>query len=1064
LPGFFVLQTKVLNSSVNSNVLRFMGVKNEEQLQVVLMLGMGFFIGIFVATYQVTAESLFLNKLSGQLNRAFLISGVLGIASTAVFSYFQSRIRFIDLTIISMVLMVGGTFALYYYYHSDVAQTRNTTLFFMYCLIGPMTAILLLCYWGLFGRLFNFKQSKRIIGWIDTGQLLAIIAANFLIPFSAKLFPDTSNYLWVCNVSILGALVCVIIIALKFSLARVSTDPTVREGTRFGKIFKDRYVVLLSLFLVTSMVTFIFNQYTFQTLLNKQYPNQRDLTNFLAFFNGAIYALSLVMQLFINDRILSTYGIKTSLFILPAVVFLLAAGSIVTGSIFGFEGEAGSQTFIYFFLFVALTRLFNSMLKDSLENPIYKLLFIPLDSRFRFGIQAKVEGVVNESGRFLAGALIFLLVLIPFFNLLWVPVIVLGLLVIYYFVTDNLYVEYKNKIRAKLEDTGYNQEVLEVGYARIVSRLDDNILSPDSSTAVFSFKLLEKINPAHVPSRLNQMMKNSDERTREYAQKRMNELKGLTVSENYVIKINSQSAGEGKKLLSKSDLELLLNSGGEIQKSRIQQLARSTDPKDRHYAAELLLHSSAAENISFLIELLSDNDAQVRKVAISTATKKFNNEVIASLIENLNNPVFSNAAVNALIQIGPPALSLLDNAFYRTGQSSAVMVRLVQIIGAIGSAKAKDILWSKIDYPDKVIVSQVLLAMGKSGFKASLSQVSRIKYAIESDIADIAWNLAAMEEIGKEEITEEVKRALREEVQSDIEHIYMLLAMLYDTRSIQLVKENIESGTAEGVTYAIELLDVFLSEQLKQRVIPVLDDISNSEKVNRLELYYPRIKLDEKLVLKFIINRDFTQSNRWTKAAVLHLIGTKRLTEFTLDLVAQLFNPDPLISETAAWALYQVNPDEFHLHVKRLSSESRRRLDNAIARSDRSQAILLYDKVHFLKRIDIFTDIPGLQLSYLADMSKSRTVNTGQLLTPDEGTNGFYIVYQGELVNKGSSSFARDYSTGDLIGELLPDARQLNASVLQAREDTLLLEFNKDQFYELLSEQVKLAEKVLEYV
>jgi ATP:ADP antiporter, AAA family len=150
--------------------------------------------------------------------------------------------------------------------------------------------------------------------------------------------------------------------------------------------------------------------------------------------------------------------------------------------------------------------------------------------------------------------------------------------------------------------------------------------------------------------------------------------------------------------------------------------------------------------------------------------------------------------------------------------------------------------------------------------------------------------------------------------------------------------------------------------------------------------------------------------------------------------------------------------------VKRLSSESRRRLNNAIARSDRSQAILLYDKVHFLKRIDIFTDIPGLQLSYLADMSKSRTVNTGQLLTPDEGTNGFYIVYQGELVNKGSSSFARDYSTGDLIGELLPDARQLNASVLQAREDTLLLEFNKDQFYELLSEQVKLAEKVLEYV
>ena len=31
-----------------------------------------------------------------------------------------------------------------------------------------------------------------------------------------------------------------------------------------------------------------------------------------------------------------------------------------------------------------------------------------------------------------------------------------------------------------------------------------------------------------------------------------------------------------------------------------------------------------------------------------------------------------------------------------------------------------------------------------------------------------------------------------------------------------LLKENIDSGTAEGITYAIELLDVFLSEQLKE--------------------------------------------------------------------------------------------------------------------------------------------------------------------------------------------------------------------------------------------------------
>jgi len=1051
---------------VKNNFLSFLGVRHDEQLPVFLMLGTGFFIGIFLATYQVTAESLFLNKLSDQLNKAFLVSGLLGILTTAVFSFFQNRIRFIALSILSIVIIIGVTFNLYYFYHFGVGEVQNDTLFLMYCLIGPITAVLLLCYWGIFGRLFNFKQSKRIIGWIDTGQLMAIIAANFLIPLTSRLFPDTSDYLLVCNFSMIGALICLIIISFKFDLARVSTDAKVREQTKFTKIFNDRYVVLLSLFLVTSMVTFIFNQFTFQTLLNKQYPDQRDLTNFLAFFNGAIYALSLLMQVFVNDRILSTYGIRISLFVLPAVVGILVLGSFLTGSIFGFNPDESPETFIYFFLFVALTRLFNSMLRDSFENPVYKLLFIPLDSRYRFSIQAKVEGVVNESGRLVAGSFIFLFALIPFFNLMWIPVIVMGLLILYFLISNNLYAEYKNKIRAKLEDTGFHQDVLEVGYSRIVSRLEEYLSHPKSSRSIFSFKLLEKINPTHIGAWTNTLMKSSDEKTRDFAQKRMNEIKGLSVSENYVIKIDPTRVNSSQKnILSKVDLDLLLNSGGDIQKPRIQRLARSLDSKDRHYAAELLLHTSSLEYVSFLIELLNDRNTQVRLVAIKTAVKKHNSEVIISLIENLGNTLFGNAAMNALIQIGQPALQLLDNSFYRSGQSSQVMTRIVQIIGSIGGNKAKDFLWNKIDYPDKVIVSQVLLALGRSGFKAGLAQVSRIKYAIESDIADISWNLGALEEIGNHPDSYIVKQALEREVQNDVDHIYMLLAMLYDTRSIQLVKESIESGTSDGVTYALELLDVFLSDQLKQRVIPILDDVSYSEKIKRLELFYPRVRLDEKLVLKFLINRDFTQSNRWTKACALHQIGVERIEDFTLDLIAQLFNPDQLVRETAAWALLQINPELYHSNSTRLGEEIKKSLDAAILDRGGHTAILIYDKVLFLQKIQLFEGLAGITLSYVADMSRNVFLNKDEVLAlNDDLNNDFLLVYKGSIQQVELSQGVISFQTGEFLGEQLTDAGKESPNTIIAREETILLKFNKDEFYELLSDQVKLADKILEYI
>src|SRR5690606_12029379 len=288
----------------------------------------------------------------------------------------------------------------------------------------------------------------------------------------------------------------------------------------------------------------------------------------------------------------------------------------------------------------------------------------------------------------------------------------------------------------------------------------------------------------------------------------------------------------------------------------------------------------------------------------------------------------------------------LDAAFYRSGQSTHTKLKLVQVIGRIGGQKAREILWHKMDYPNKVIVSQVLLSLGECGFKAGVSQITRIKYAIESDIADISWNLSALQEIGDEGFAEAIKASLRSEIQHDIDHIYMLLTMLYDTRSIQLVKENIDSGTTEGITYAIELLDVFLSDQLKQRVIPLLDDLTDSERINRLEYFYPRIKLDAKLVLKFLINRDFTQSNRWTKACVIFQIGILRISDFKLDLIAQLFNPDPLLYEVAAWALFQISEEDYEINARRLGEARKRELDHLIRESRKMMRV---EKVLFFQ-------------------------------------------------------------------------------------------------------------------
>lgn len=1029
------------------------------------MLATGFFMGVFIATYQVTADSLFLNKLGEHLDKAFLITGILGILSTGIFSILQNYIRFSMLTLLVVAGVFSFSLGVYILLNYGNPEWQNPLVFAMFAFSGPIIALLFLSYWGTFGRLFNFRQSKSIIGWIDTGQLIAAIGASFIIPFTAALVPETSDYLLVCCVAIFMVGVLLALISGRFELSKNDPrefDAEVRKESSVRRMFSDKYILLMSMLLAVSMTAFVFNQFSFQELVREQYPNQRDLTDFNAFFTGAVYALSLIMQTFVNNRIISNYGLRVSLFILPIVLGVLSLGSIIAGTFFGVDKVSSPTGFIFFFLFVAMSRLFNWTLRESLENPVFKLFFIPLDNRIRFNVQARVEGLVNESSRFIAGLLIFGLAFIPAFEVIHISVLLVLLAIAYFFVVNRLYSGYKDKIRQKLESSEFQQDKLEKGFTQITHRLENMMAIPDSSKAVFSYKLLEKINASQTTVWINDLIKNQDDSVRHYAQEKMNEMKGLSVSDKYVIRLDQNKVErEDKSMLSVADLQMIIDNNGDITKQRIQRLSRSQNPSDRQYAAELLLHTSAEECISFLIELLSDTEAKVRNTAIKSAIKKNNPEVINALIENMGNPVYSNQAMNALVLIGPKTLPALDAAFFRSGQSAHLMQRIIQAVGRIGGQRARDLLWNKIDYPNKVVVSQVLLSLGECGFKAGISQVTRIKYAIEADIADIRWNLSAVQEIGSEGFNINIVNSLRWEIQNDIEHIYMLLAMLYDTRSIQLVKENIDSGTPEGITYAVELLDVFLSEQLKQRVIPILDDISDNERIAKLDLFYPRVKLDSRLVLKFIINRDFTQSNRWTKACVLYEIGLQRIEDFKLDLIAQMFNPDLLIREVAAWSLSQISSAEYRKNVKRLPPEQCKALDDIVL----SERMSRFSKVMFFQQVEVFDGVPGITLSHLADISTEINLKEGDTLALDEKVNNnFYVLAKGEVEFYQQGEYKASFSRGQFIGELLSLPNFVTTNLVKAKTNISLLSINKDQFYELLSDDVRLADKVLEFV
>ncbi len=1038
---------------------RALNVRPDEENQVLLLLCKGFFMGIFVATYQITAETIFLDRLGHLLLReAMFASGVLGVFTTALFAYFQNRVAYSKLAILNLLFVFLFTLGLYIAMYHSHSSWMDYFVFLMFIMTTPILAVILLGFWGVFGRMFDLRQSKRIIGGIDVGQILAAILASFSVPFISQFVSETLDLLMISCGSILISLLFLVAITRKHSIDKELKDHRVevKQETTYMKLSKDNYVVLLSTFLALSIITFTFVDYTFKEVIQDQYQDQGSLRDFLGIFNGSVLIFSLLLQTFVNDKIIADYGLKAPLLILPIILGIFTLMAVFSGHYFGYSIHGNEADFFWFFLFISLSKLFNASLRESMENPSFKLYFMPLDIKFRFNIQAKVEGVINEMARLFAGVLILTLPLLSFFELIHYSYTIITFIGLYFLIIGKLYNKYRYKIKQKLEKSK-NTERQDSKKDMIVRYLKKGLLRNIPGKTIFSFKLLEKIDPATVEGSVHLMMKHNSEDVREFAQQKIDEIKGLSISERYIIPLNSENEQE-RRVIETLELENILISGN-VTYERVEKLSKSDDNDDRQYAAELIGSFTESVHISSLIELLHDRVPAVRFAAIKTARKKNSSEVISALIYSLDSPTFSNAAMAILITIGQPWLPVLDAAYYRTGQQPEVMRKIIKIFGHIGGEEAINLLWNKIDYPDRVLVSQVILALGECGFNANVEQASRIRFAIESDISDIAWNLAALGELPEVGIVGELKAALEEENKSDIQHIYMLLSMIYDNKSVQLVRENIESDINENITYAIELLDVLLSDDLKQKIIPILDDLSDSEKSRKLEIFFPREKLEPYEMLKNIINRDFNQSNRWSKACALYQIGISRISKYKDHLIANLFNPDLLIREVSAWAIYQMSEESYHFHVARLPGQVRQELDEVLVYK---RHMLKIDQIFFLKSIPLFSKVSGFLLAKITDYSEELQIKEGENHVIVERFIGyFYMVYKGEVnlynKRKGTSHLGQKAFVGELFHH---DYNKENNFII-ALQDTTLLRVSKERFYELLSNDIDFAEKVI---
>ncbi|HLT81969.1 MAG TPA: HEAT repeat domain-containing protein [Cyclobacteriaceae bacterium] len=949
---------------------KLLSLQEGEGSRVTSLLTMGFLMGMFLATITVASSALFLANFDEEttLPKAFLLSGVIGLSATISYNLLQNRIPFTVLGGLSIVMILGLT-ALLEFGPSFIADTKD--LYFAgFTLILPFTYILNLVFWGSFARLFNTRQSKRLLGTVDAGAMIASFVAYFSIPQILKAVESESALYTISLISIsLFILLFLYLSSRHVHKAGNFTD----ERQYYRKVsplqfLRNRYMLNMSAFVVVSMLVVTFVDYSFLNVTTIMLP-EKDIARFISYFGMTVVVFNLLFQSFATPAIVKHYGMRVAMLINPVLIGIFTLAAIGVGYTTGHS--RGSELFVVFFISIAMSKLFIESLRDALDTQTFRLYLLPLEHNIRIDVQTKVEGVVMALATVLAGALIILLNSIRVFDFFSVTVATIPLVGAWYYISNTLNKGYKTTLRNTLAfgrvPSGHHRE----HSYNVPDVLQKGIESDVDGRVMYALRLMEQVEPALFENAVVTLAGNGSPRIRQFLEERVQPDRMVESRRGEIHNLANRAADH----VEDSD-----HIG--ITLERLIQLGNSRNRDDRLIAARTLSTTYGNKAVFLLLELLRDPDAEVKYAALRTARKIRRPETWPVLIELLRHPAFSHHAAAALQQAGESILPTLEAAFNKNAQSDITMLRIVQIMGRIGGEYALKLLLRKAEHPDKRIVRQILHALRYRNYRAKGREALEINNMLDNEIGKTIWNLAARHELPDEHPYQHLRAALQEEIEANYNHITLLLSLRYDPQSVRMVKDNIDSGDPDSIAFALELMETFIDPGLKARLFPLFDDTSVPEKLQALQLFYPRETYTPIQAINYILNRDYNEINRWTKACAIH--ATAFLPDFRISrgLIAHVFNPDKLLQETAAWVIWRKNRTVYETVVGRLRDADRKYLhstleENQLGDGLNDGAFLEIERILFLKSLPGFTHVSGLQLSELAGYMTTVALNAG---------------------------------------------------------------------------------------
>jgi AAA family ATP:ADP antiporter len=968
---------------------------------------------------------------------------------------------------------IAALLVLFWFLFTTVAQDWVAVAFYI---VGLILAVLLISqFWTLANDIYDPRQAKRIFGFIGGGSSLGGATGAGLTFYLVESLGAKNMLL--LSAAIMGICIAIVLFVLRREESAGTSDPVKaveEKGTSSGEAIQllrsSRHLQIIAMVIAFAAIgaAIIEQQLNMAAAEAKGATNSDAIAAFLAQVTVYLSLIGFVIQVGLTSRIHRVLGIGFALLVLPMSLGATAVIMLFNRALWA----------------PALGRILDTSLRYTVDKTSREVLFLPLPAELKYRAKPFIDVTMDRFAKGMGALLILVLIKdwgagLNWQQLSYASLTMVGLWIITAVAARR---EYLRSFRRSIE-----QQVVIPTELRFnnpdpssVETLVSELANPEPRRALYAIDLLDAMDKRHLVTPLLLSHEAPEIRARAL---RIAESAGPALADRWrpgveralkdgdaAVRLAAVSAlaalrGEAaadvmRPYLTKGDPALAIAAAAALADSTngddvtaAEETLRRYSSDGREPGAVWRLQVARAlgdiRNPAFnplLLPLMYDANLGVAKAAIESAGTLGTGDFlfVAPLVSLLRNRRLKSAARGVLVGYGEPVVAPL--AYFMGERQEDIWIRrhVPSTLALLPFPASVEALTRTLDDADGFLRFKATMALDRlrRDHPALAIDPAIVTRHINAEAArafgalTLHYNLFVDGGLDRDSL---LARALIEKHARAMNRTFNLLGLIQSPADIAAVRHALKASDTRVRSRAIEYLDNLLEGDVRKRVMVLVEDMPEEERIRKGNVVYRTRGRDVEDTMAQLLHDD----NQSIASAAVLLVEEMGLWSLADDLEHVLQHRDVRdqhVFEAASWALA----------ANRVKAERRKELWQeplpAVELADRLRRVPLFDFTH----VD--------ELFRLAELGRQVRYEKGRtLFERGEQVTAIQFLLDGRVSGPdGTSGITAPAALGF---EALLEGSPMTDTIVAA-DRCITLSLTTDEFLALLSENVELAEGI----